>query len=88
MLEQERNHFANHQAEYQRLYPGRFVVIKGEEFAGAFNTIDEAVQFGVRSYGLTSFLVRRSDQAVTEEITIPALALGILRADPASTVRK
>lgn len=87
MLEKEREYFAKHQEEYQRLYPGRFVLIKGEELAGAFNTIDEAVQFGARTYGLASFLVRKSDQVNTEEITVPALALGILLADSSHPAR-
>jgi hypothetical protein len=87
MLEKELEYFAQHQEEYQRLYPGKFVVIKGNEFAGAFNTVDEAVQVGARTYGLTSFLVRQSDQLNNEEITAPALALGILRANSSYPAR-
>jgi hypothetical protein len=80
MLEQERQYFSDHLNEWLRLYPGKFVVIKGDRLLGAFDTNDEALAAGAREYGLEPFLVRRV-QPMQEEVKIPALTLGLLRAD-------
>ncbi|MGH9419105.1 MAG: hypothetical protein ACRD3J_03960 [Thermoanaerobaculia bacterium] len=87
MLDHERQYFSEHLDELRQKHPGKFVVIHGETAAGAFATQDEALSFGAREFGLTSFLVRHVDQPADIEITVPALALGILRANPAHPVR-
>lgn len=38
---------------------GKFVVIRGEEIAGAFDTYEEALEVGYNKYGLVPFLVKR-----------------------------
>jgi hypothetical protein len=57
---------------------GKFVVIKGRELLGVFDSNDDAYGAGLDAYGLTSFLLRpiRKTQPV---FSIPALQLGILR---------
>ena len=88
MLDQERQYFAEHRDEMRREYPGKFVVIRGAVLAGAFATEEEALAFGAREFGLTSFLVRNVDQPNDLEVSVPALTLGILRrADPPQTIR-
>ena len=81
MLEKERQYFSEHHAEFLSRYLGRVVLIKGEELSGAFNTIEEALAEGARRFGLTPFLVREVSGVEEKEIKIPALALGLLRAD-------
>lgn len=81
MLELERKYFSDHRAELLARYPGKFVLIKGEEIVGTYNTIEEALAEGARRFGLDPFLVRQVTEADEKEINIPALALGLLRAD-------
>jgi hypothetical protein len=80
-LQVERKYFEENRARWVRRYHGRFALVKGRELVGVFNTVEEALGEGARRYGLTPFLVRQ----VTEEqkrVSIPALALGLLRARP------
>jgi hypothetical protein len=81
MLDQERKHFDAHRAERLAKYPGKLALVKGAELIGAFDILDEARAEGARRFGFVSFLVRRVEQA-EEEANIPALALGILNANP------
>ena len=80
MLEDERRYYQAHVDEWLSRYPGKFVVVRGEELVGAFDTIGEALAEGARRFGLTPFLVRRVERT-PEKVTIPALALGLLHAD-------
>lgn len=81
MLDTERAAYAQHVAEWTRTYPGKFAVVKGDTLAGVFDTLDDALAAGARSYGLASFLVRQIGQT-PENVCIPALTLGLLRANP------
>jgi hypothetical protein len=88
MLEQERQYFADHRDELRVQYPGKFVLVHGDVLAGSFATQDEALSYGAREFGLSSFLVRHVDQPLDVEVNVPALTLGILRrADSPHTVR-
>lgn len=96
MLDAERAFFSrSHDAffsrshdELQSKYPDKFVVIKDEKVLGAFATEEEALSFGARELGLQPFLVRNVNQPDDVEIDVPALSLGILRADPSHPVRR
>jgi hypothetical protein len=81
MLESEQAYFQSHCSELQAQFPGQFVVIKGEQVAGAFPSIQEALQAGSFLYGMESFLIRNVSEK-PQRICIPAMTLGILRADP------
>ncbi len=81
MLDTERQYYATHMDEWSKTNAGRFAVVKGEELAGMFATINEALAAGASRYGLSPFLVRRvGDQE--DKVSIPALTLGLLRANP------
>jgi hypothetical protein len=86
MLEKERQYFSEHHAELISRHLGKFVVIQNEEFIGAFNTIEDALAGGARRFGLEPFLVRQVTAAEEKDINIPALTLGILRADSSRPV--
>ncbi len=86
MLDTERQYFAEHRAELVSRHMGQFVVIRDDELIGAFNTIEEALAEGARRFGLTPFLVRQVTVTEEEEVNIPALTLGILRADSSRPV--
>jgi hypothetical protein len=79
-LAEERAYYDEHLAEWLTRFPGRFVLVKGRELAGAYNTMDEALSDGARHFGLDSFLVRQVLPA-QPEASAPALTLGILHAD-------
>jgi len=79
-LEQERAFYDAHEAEWIATHPGRFVVVKGSCLLGVFESMEQALAAGAASYGLTSFLVRKLGER-QEEVNIPALTLGLLRAN-------
>lgn len=79
-LDVELRFFGNHQSEWKAKYPGKFILVKGEELINTFNRSEDAVAAGIQAFGTEPFLVRSVDQ--TEEgLFIPALAFGILQAD-------
>ena len=86
MLETERQFFSEHLAELLSQHGEKFVVVKDDELIGAFNTIEDALAEGARRFGLTPFLVRQVTATAEKEINIPALTLGILRADSSRPV--
>jgi len=57
------------------------VVVKGERLLGAFDSIEEALGAGAAAFGPESFLVRKLGEK-QDEVHIPALTLGLLRANP------
>ena len=81
MLDRERAYFAAHADEWATEKHGRFVVVKDETLVGTFGTLEEALAAGGHRFGLQPFLVRQLG-APPERITVPALTLGLLRADP------
>lgn len=80
MLDKERKYFEAHRDEWLRTHPGKFVLVKDEELVGVFNTQQEALIEGARRFGTESFLVRQVEES-EQLIYIPALTLGLLRAD-------
>jgi hypothetical protein len=80
-LAAELEYYNRNLKDWLRRYPGRVVLVKGDELVGVFDDEDEALVEGARRFGLTSFLIRRvlPQQA---EIRIPAMTLGVLRANP------
>lgn len=80
VLEKERKYFETNRKQWVALHPGKFVLVKGEELIGVFDKPEDALAEGARRFGLDSFLVRQVKEA-EELIYIPALTLGILRAD-------
>ena len=73
MLDVEREYFDQNREDLLRKFPGKFVVVKGQRVLGAFGSIQDALGEGAKEFGMTSFLVRRTDQ-VPEDVSIPALA--------------
>jgi hypothetical protein len=80
MLEKERDYFNKHRNEWLKQHPGKFVLIKSDKLIGVFNNQTEALAEGARRFGMDSFLVRQVEES-EEIVYIPALTLGILRAD-------
>jgi len=80
MLETELKFLHTHKADLLQQYGGKFLVIKGEEVGGAYDTMNEALQGAAFTYGLDNVLIRRASD-VDVEVSIPALTLGLMNAD-------
>ncbi|HYA21533.1 MAG TPA: hypothetical protein VEG25_12945 [Burkholderiales bacterium] len=87
MLEVERKYYSEKVEEWKRLYPGKFVVVKGRELVGVFPSMDDALSAGGAKFGLDSFLVRLVGQGEME-VSVPALALGLIGANPPRANRR
>jgi len=81
MLDQEIRFYEENHEDWLARFPGKIVLVKGQELIGVFDTVDEALAEGARRFGLSSFLARRVEPS-QQEVNIPALTLGLLRANP------
>ena len=80
MLDVEIDFFEKNRAQWLKQHPGNWVLVKGSDLLGVFPTQEEALSEGARLVGLQSFLVRPLVET-EEDVYIPALALGLLRAN-------
>jgi hypothetical protein len=80
MLEVELKYLQENRDRLAKMYPGRFLVIKGEEVSGAYETREAAFTAAVEKHGLTDVLIRRAEDS-DELISVPALAFGLVYAD-------
>ena len=58
-LELEIKAFEQRRAELERTYPSKFVVIKGDQLVGAWDTLDAAASEAVRRFGRGPYLIRQ-----------------------------
>ena len=79
-LDKERKFFEDNRSEWERAYPGKFVLVKDEILIGVFDSDSTAVTEGIQRFGLEPFLVRNVAEK-EEAIRIPALMFGLLYAD-------
>jgi hypothetical protein len=87
MLDEERRFLDSHRDELVKEYGEKFLVIRGEQVSGAFDTIEEALYAGFSKHGLTNILIRRpSEGPIT--LSAPAFTLGILSADTAHSANQ
>jgi len=81
MLEKELAFYEKKLEEWLTLYPGKFVLVKGEELVGIYDTNEQALTAGASRFGLESYLIRCIVKN-REDIKLPALTLGLLYANP------
>lgn len=60
-LEKEFKYYLEHQKELVKKYNGKFVVIKGEEVLGAYDSENEAIKKTVKSHELGTFLIQKCE---------------------------
>lgn len=78
-LEKELALFAKIKPELLKNHEGKFVLIRGAELIGAFDSAENAYAEGVKRFGREPFLVKK----VTEQEEVyrnQALALGLMHA--------
>jgi hypothetical protein len=78
-LEEELKTYGEHEEELKATAFGKYVVIKGPEIVGTFDTLESALVEGTRRFGLEPYLVRKIGEPI-QTITIPALTLGLIGA--------
>jgi hypothetical protein len=78
-LEKELALYGKMKADLLKTYDGKFVLIHGEEFCGAFDTAENAYSEGVKRFGQEPFLVKKVT-AQEEIYRNQALSLGLMHA--------
>lgn len=81
MLEEELAFYEKNLENWLSLYPGKFVLVKGEELVGVYDSNEQALTAGASLFGLASYLIRCIEKS-KEDIKLPALTLGLLYANP------
>ena len=83
-LAKEKAFLRENQEALATRYPGKYLLIKGAEVHGAYETYDQGVTAGVQEFAAGPFLVRSVEQPHDSEApSIPALSIGVpLVADP------
>jgi len=78
-LEKELARFAALKAELLKNHGGKFVLIRGEDFCGAYDTAENAYTEGVKRFGREPFIVK---QVLEQEPVYrnQALSLGLINA--------
>jgi hypothetical protein len=60
-LKKEFRYYLDHQAELVKRYNGKFIVIKGQEVIGAYDSEIEAVEKTSETHELGTFLVQKCE---------------------------
>jgi hypothetical protein len=79
-LEKELAYYTAHREEILAAHEGQFVLIRGDQLAGAFTTEREAYEAGLKRFGNEPLLIRLVQRQEEELAHYPALVLGILHA--------
>ena len=61
-LEKEFEYYLAHQAELVEKFDGKFVVIKGNEVLGAYDSEIEAIEETMKEHELGTFLVQKCEE--------------------------
>ena len=81
ILTEETEFFEQNRDEFVQEHPNQYLLIKGRELFGSFETQTEAVNEGIRLFCAGPFLVRKAGEGAPV-LSNPALSLGVpLRAD-------
>jgi len=77
LLAVEKAFWAEHREDLAREHQGKFLLIKGAEVHGVFDSHDEGVIAGVAKFGRGPFWVCNVDKPEPDVLVIPVLALGM-----------
>lgn len=74
----EKAYLASNLEELTNQFPEKYLLIKGQEAFGSFETYEQGVEAGFRAFGRGPFLVRSAVAPQDAEApSIPALAVGV-----------
>jgi hypothetical protein len=77
LLDTELKVYDSKKEELLKHYEGKYTLIVGEEFFGAFDHLEDAYKMGVQKFGNVPMLIKK----ITKEdpiVTIPALTTGLM----------
>lgn len=78
VLETEKSFLVSHQKELAEEHPGKFLLLKGNQVFGAFETYEQGVIEGTTKFGAGPFLVRSVNATSDADApSIPALSVGM-----------
>ena len=78
-LEVEIQFFEQNKDKFLADHAGKFVVIHGEQFLGAYDTVESAYNAGIQAFGDQQFLVREATSS-GQNLTNLALMHGLINA--------
>ena len=78
-LDEELATFERMKAELLKTHSGKFALIKGEQFIGAFDNPTNAYAEGIKQFGQAAFLIKRISEQ-EEVYRNQALQLGLMNA--------
>lgn len=76
LLATELAFFEKHREEFALKYAGRYLLVYGDALVGHFDTLEAAIDEGVRRFGAGPFLARGAGQDAPI-LSVPALTLGV-----------
>jgi hypothetical protein len=79
MFETELAYYSEHKDELLQHHENQFVIIRGNEFGGAYSSDLDAYKAGLAKWGNVSFLIKQVRKE-EEVVRFPALTLGVLNA--------
>jgi hypothetical protein len=79
-LEAELAYYDLHKSQLLESHEGKYVLIGGNEFKGAFDSIENAYSAGVEAFGQKQFLVKKVTR-VEPVLTNLALSHGLVNAN-------
>ena len=78
-LRVEKQFLKTNEAKLAAEYPGKYLVVQGENVIGAYDSYEDGVLAGAQALGVGPFLVRSVHRPDDDEaLIIPTLALGLL----------
>jgi len=80
MFKNELQYYIQNKDELVQNYENRFLVIKGKELLGAYDTEKDAYKAGLEAFGNVPFLIKKVTKQ-EEIVRFPALAVGVVNAD-------
>ena len=78
-LDKELALFSRIKSELLKNHEGKFVLIRGEEFIGTYDSVENAYTEGVKRFGCEPFLIKKISEQ-EEVYRNQALALGLMHA--------
>jgi hypothetical protein len=75
----ETRYFNEHRAELLKHYAGKFVLIVGAEFVGAYDRQEDAYAAGVSKHGNVPLFIKRVEDE-DQTVSLPAMTLGLIHA--------
>jgi hypothetical protein len=86
MLDEEIKYFDEHWEEWEAAHPGKYVLIKGTTLLGVYDTIEAAVEEGLRLFYPGRSFLARPLSAHEREVHDAGIVLGVWDANPSCRI--